>query len=168
MAGTHLIVVIFVLCASFSSGDYSPCFTRRTRSIPQDHLMNEKTKPLVIGHRGNPIKYQENTLDGFTSLLETNADGFELDIYLTKDEKLAIFHDDNTKILTGVDKIMWESTAEELTKIELPMSINFDGNVFNFTKRRPIPMLEDVLKAMKDSDKLMYLEVITNTHSTDF
>jgi glycerophosphoryl diester phosphodiesterase len=60
--------------------------------------MYKKTKPLVIGHRGNPMKYQENTLDGFKSLLETNADGFEMDIYVTKDDKLVVFHDDNTKV----------------------------------------------------------------------
>ena len=83
-----------------SLGDYRPCFTRKTKSLPPDHLLSMKTKPLVIGHRGNPRKYQENTLDGFKSLLQTNADGFELDVFLTKDKKLVAFHDENTQVCT--------------------------------------------------------------------
>jgi len=92
-------VIVLVLCSLPVFGDYTkPCFARPTRPIPSDHLMATKTKPLVLGHRGNQMKYQENTLDGFKSLLETNADGFEMDIYLTKDERLVAFHDDNAKV----------------------------------------------------------------------
>ena len=102
MAETRHVNVLFVTVLYFlslgSGDDYSPCFKRNIPSVPSDNLMSSKQKPLVIGHRGNPRKYQENTLDGFKSLLSTNADGFELDIYLTKDEKLVVYHDDNTKV----------------------------------------------------------------------
>ena len=74
------------------------CPTGYVRSMPKYHLFSKKQKPVVIGHRGNPIAFQENTLEGFTSLLEIGADGLELDIYLTKDEQLAVFHDDNTEV----------------------------------------------------------------------
>ena len=39
--------------------------------------------------------YQENSLAGFKSLLDLNVDAFETDVYLTKDKKLVVFHDDN-------------------------------------------------------------------------
>lgn len=42
--------------------------------------------------------YQENTYDGILSAVDVKADGFELDIYKTKDNKLVVFHDDNTKV----------------------------------------------------------------------
>lgn len=98
MMKTFIIALIIIGLFVGSLASYKPCFKRHTRSIPTGHLMATKTKPLVLGHRGNPLKYQENTLDGFKSLLKTNADGFELDIYLTKDKKLVVFHDDNTKV----------------------------------------------------------------------
>lgn len=93
-------LLVFLVFSSifFLVESYTPCNKNQMRSIPADHLMYKKAKPLVIGHRGNPRKYQENTLEGFTSLLETNADGFEIDIYMTKDGKLVVFHDDNTVV----------------------------------------------------------------------
>ena len=67
-------------------------------TMTKDNIFFKKTLPLVIGHRGNPIFYQENTLVGFKSLLELNVDGFETDIFLTKDRKLVLFHDVNTTV----------------------------------------------------------------------
>ena len=56
-------------------------------SIPKGHLFHEKQKPVIIAHRGQPKKFQENTLDGVLSVQEIHADGFEVDIYVTKDKK---------------------------------------------------------------------------------
>ena len=55
----------------------------------------------MIGHHGNPSKYQENTIDGFKSLKELKADGMEFDTFLTKDEQLVVIHYDNTEVSTG-------------------------------------------------------------------
>ena len=52
----------------------------------------------MIAHRGLPKEYQENTYDGIIKALDSKADGFELDIYKTKDDKLVVFHDDNTMV----------------------------------------------------------------------
>ncbi|MDA1127616.1 MAG: glycerophosphodiester phosphodiesterase family protein [Chloroflexi bacterium] len=49
--------------------------------------------PLVIAHRGDVTKAPENTLSSFHAALESGADGIELDVRLTKDEKLVVFHD---------------------------------------------------------------------------
>ena len=68
------------------------------KSIPDSHLYHKKPKPLVIGHHGNPSEYQENTVDGFKSLVELKADGMELDTFLTKDNKLVVIHYDNTVV----------------------------------------------------------------------
>ena len=95
-----LIVGFFLLYdQELSLAEYAGCFSdKRVMSLPSDHLFSTKDKPLVIAHRGNPTIFQENTLEGFRSLLSTNADGFELDIFLTKDEQLVVFHDDNTMV----------------------------------------------------------------------
>ena len=54
---------------------------------------------MIIAHRGLPKQYQENTYDSIiNAVLHSNADGFELDIYKTKDDKLVAFHDDNTAV----------------------------------------------------------------------
>ena len=38
------------------------------------------TKPLVIGHRGAPKVFPENTLQSFESAIQLGADMFELDL----------------------------------------------------------------------------------------
>ena len=49
--------------------------------------------PLIIAHRGDVTNAPENTISAFKSAVELGADGIELDVRLTKDEKLVVFHD---------------------------------------------------------------------------
>jgi len=49
--------------------------------------------PLVIAHRGDAVNAPENTLPAFTKALDAGADGIELDVRLTRDERLVVFHD---------------------------------------------------------------------------
>ena len=49
--------------------------------------------PLIIGHRGDPSGAPENTLPAFRSALAGGADGVELDVRLSKDGQLVVFHD---------------------------------------------------------------------------
>lgn len=84
-----------------AASDPSSCFDQpeaKFNSIPASHLYSKKKDPLIIGHHGNPSKFQENTIDGFKSLAALKADGMELDTFLTKDEQLVVFHFDNTQV----------------------------------------------------------------------
>ena len=74
------------------------CIKRNTLDIPADHLFHKKTKPLILGHRGQPRKFQENTIEGIKSVAGLGGDGFETDIYLTDYNQLVLFHDDNAKV----------------------------------------------------------------------
>jgi glycerophosphoryl diester phosphodiesterase len=51
------------------------------------------TKPLNIAHRGGAALWPENTLFAFVSAAEAGYDGAELDVQLTRDGKLVVFHD---------------------------------------------------------------------------
>ena len=48
---------------------------------------------LIFGHRGAPSIKTENTLASFEAALSCNVDGIELDIQLTSDEKIIVYHD---------------------------------------------------------------------------
>ena len=48
---------------------------------------------LIIGHRGAPTLNPENTIPSFQAALKNNVDGLELDVQLTKDKQLIIYHD---------------------------------------------------------------------------
>jgi len=49
--------------------------------------------PLIIAHRGDVTNAPENTIPAFKNAFDLGADGIELDVRLTKDEELVVFHD---------------------------------------------------------------------------
>ena len=49
--------------------------------------------PLIIAHRGDQSMAPENTLPAFQRALAGGADGVELDVRLTRDGQLVVFHD---------------------------------------------------------------------------
>jgi glycerophosphoryl diester phosphodiesterase len=50
-------------------------------------------KPLVLAHRGARTEAPENTLEAFARAVEQGAHGVELDVMLTRDRTVAVFHD---------------------------------------------------------------------------
>ena len=161
MVNQHDAVSLFfaLLSMSVTSADVSCEATMKNISMTtKDNLFFTKTSPLVIGHRGNPMLYQENTLAGYQSLLDLNVDGFETDIFLTKN-KLVLFHDVNTMKLTGENRQIIEMTYEEIKKLNIKKQLIYGDRVYNYTQSEKIPLLEDLLKMMKDSGLLMILEM---------
>lgn len=74
---------------------------------------------LKIGHRGAAGLVPENTAAGFKKALELNLDLVELDVQLSKDDKLIVFHDYNLKRIAGIDKEIAELSLKELKKIDI-------------------------------------------------
>ncbi len=60
---------------------------------PEVSPLFKKGETIIIGHRGAPLIAHENTLESFNKAFKANLKGVELDIQLTKDEKIIIFHD---------------------------------------------------------------------------
>ena len=58
-----------------------------------DFASGSLPSPLIIAHRGDVSNAPENTLSAFRSAYELGADGIELDVRLTRDEHLVVFHD---------------------------------------------------------------------------
>ena len=58
--------------------------------------MKKKSKFILLLHRGiyNNLNIPENSMKSFKRAINSNV-SIELDIHLTKDNKLVVFHDDN-------------------------------------------------------------------------
>ena len=74
------------------------CLKGDTPNIPKDHLFHRKKKPLILGHRGQGRQFQENTMEGIKSLIDTGADGFQADVVLTNYGQLVLFQSQNAKV----------------------------------------------------------------------
>ena len=48
---------------------------------------------MIIAHRGDVTSAPENTIPAFRRALDLGADGIELDVRLTRDKQLVVFHD---------------------------------------------------------------------------
>lgn len=77
-------------------------------------------KNNLIAHRGmhNNIDIPENSIKAFKEAIK-NKYIIELDIHLLKDNTIVVFHDDNLKRMTGINKNIKDYTYEELKKISL-------------------------------------------------
>lgn len=53
--------------------------------------------PLLLGHRGSPHQFRENTLPGFQAALEAGLDGVEVDVRRLADGTLVLHHDPHLK-----------------------------------------------------------------------
>lgn len=54
---------------------------------------NPSRRPDVIGHRADPVALAENTLPAIRSAAERGADGVEIDLCVTKDGRIVLWHD---------------------------------------------------------------------------
>lgn len=50
-------------------------------------------RPLILGHRGSPLRAPENSLRSLALALEAGADGVELDVQLSADGVPVVIHD---------------------------------------------------------------------------
>lgn len=107
-------------------------------------------KNKIIAHRGvfDNKTIPENSIKAYKLALDKNLT-IELDIHLTKDNELVVFHDDNLKRMTGVDSIIESFTLNEIKKLKL------------LETNETIPTLDEVLKLVR-SKVLLDIEIKVN------
>ena len=106
----------------------------------------------IIAHRGASYDTPENTLASVKLGWQRDADAVEVDVYLSKDNKVVVIHDDNTKRTTGHDGLVHKMTLAQLQKLDAG---NWKASKF---KGEPIPSLAQVLKTVPD-EKYLVIEV---------
>jgi len=106
---------------------------------------------MIVGHRGVPAIHQENTLAGFRRAIALGIPAVELDVRLTKDGKLVVFHDSDVSRMTGrpgvVAQLTWDQVAKLRVRRDVPMGINPNGGpvMARYEKEERIPLLTEVL-----------------------
>ena len=86
-----------------------------TNRIPENHWL--RTKPIAHrGYWGGDVP--ENSRAAYERAAEKGYP-IEIDVYLTKDEKIVSFHDGTLKRMTGGEGGVWDYTYEELQQFRL-------------------------------------------------
>ena len=71
----------------------------------------------VVGHRGDPSKYPEETIQSDNSAFNSGADYVELDLHLSADGELVISHDDDLFRVTHTHAIVSQNNWEALSQL---------------------------------------------------
>jgi len=110
---------------------------------PKTFPFFKKGETILIGHRGAPILAYENTIESFKKAFDTDLMGIELDLQLTKDKKLIIFHDWKIVTKNGLQK-----------KISL---LNY-SDILSNNKNIKIPLLNNLINILPQN-KFLNIEI---------
>ena len=116
-------------------------------AIYPDTSRKAKMRPYeqkFIAHRGlyDNVTYPENSLSAFQRAVQHDY-GIELDLQLTSDDQLVVFHDVSLLRMTGIDRKLTDCTYEELLGYPL----------LNSEER--IPLFAEVLKVLRPDTPLI-------------
>ncbi len=120
-------------------------------------------RPLVIAHRGASGTHPENTLPAFLRAVELGSDIVELDLRMTKDGHVIVFHDGSVDRVTDGHGLLAELTLAQIKALDAGYAFTLDGGkTFPYRGRGiTVPTLEEVLTALPE--QLLMLEVKVGT-----
>ncbi|MDT0510698.1 MULTISPECIES: glycerophosphodiester phosphodiesterase family protein [unclassified Halomonas] len=103
----------------------------------------------VIAHRGSSLDAPENTLPAIHRALDDGADMVELDVRLTRDHQVVLYHDSSLQRLTGDPRRIGELERETLANVDVG---SWFGDPF---VGESIPGLDEALAAVRGRSGLM-------------
>jgi len=112
----------------------------------------DQPKVEIVAHRGASFDAPENTLAAIKLAWEQKADASEFDVFLSKDGRIVVSHDPNTKRVAGVDRKVVDQTLAELRKLDVG---GWKGAKFAGER---MPTLDEML-ATVPAGKRVFIEV---------
>ena len=114
------------------------------------------TTPLIWAHRGASAYAPENTFTSFEKAVELQADGIELDIQLTKDDRNVVIHDETLERTSNGKGWVKDYTLSQLRALD-----------FRYPKKFPnaapekIPTMEEVFELIRPTGLTINIELKT-------
>ncbi|MCR2031979.1 glycerophosphodiester phosphodiesterase [Anaerofustis stercorihominis] len=105
----------------------------------------------ICAHRGMLKQKTENTISSFKEAMKYDIDSIELDVHLTKDKKLVVFHDFTLERMCNINEYIAELTYNEIKNIK----INNEDS---------IPLFKDVLDLFTDTDINLNVELKSSSY----
>jgi len=110
---------------------------------------------LIFGHRGASGHAPENTLEAFRLAMEMGADGFELDVHMSRDGELVVIHDESVDRTTDGTGLVKDLTLAQLK------SLDASNGMGNYRDAR-IPTLGEVFDLIRNTHHIVNVEVKTD------
>ncbi|KAL2920133.1 Lysophospholipase D gdpd1 [Polyrhizophydium stewartii] len=135
-----------------SSHTASQAASETSELLPTAPLLGTRGLPFrhaLMSHRGGSLEHVENTMPGFRfSANELKADLLELDVQLTKDGQVVIFHDNDMARMCGAafkGKHIGDFNFDELPPLQIPDKVKHLPDVVSDPESTRIPLLRALL-----------------------
>lgn len=107
--------------------------------------------PIRLAHRGSRILWPENTMTAFQGAVGLGYRYLEIDVHVSSDGRVVVFHDDSLERLTdGVGKV-WDRTWNELRTLDAAHNFKPDEGFPLRGTGLSIPLLAELLQAFPDA-----------------
>ena len=110
---------------------------------------------LIFGHRGASGHAPENTLEAFRLAMDMGAEGFELDVHMSKDGELVVIHDESVDRTTDGTGLVRELTLEQLKGLDA-------SNGMARYRGARIPTLKEVYGLIRETSHIVNVEIKTD------
>ena len=100
----------------------------------------------LVGHRGQPHSFPENSLEGFTHALQSSAAYIETDVNVTTDGIVVLSHDENLNKLTGKSISITKNVYSDFKDIPAGYPKRF-SNTFSHCRIATLHELADLLQS---------------------
>ncbi len=87
-----------------------------TKNFSLNILDNYNNETLFFAHRGIGNYYPENSIESFRMADSLGFEAIELDISITMDKQIIVFHDEDTERLLGIKSKIGKLNSKELAK----------------------------------------------------
>ena len=145
--GREMKIYICFLCCFFST------FTHADNPFLQG---SKQDRVLVIAHRGASAYAPENTMAAFRKAVALGAHMFELDVHISKDEQVVVFHDDTLAKCTNVEDVFPERKPYYVSDFTYEEMKKLDAGSWFVEKMKKIPYREEERKLITSEDVALY------------
>lgn len=111
-----VVAVLCFLCTTQHT--YLACATTAQAHTDNTVAFPHLKRPIILSHRGAGFLAPENTIDGMHLGLQLGAHVLELDVRLTKDGELVVFHDEVVDRVTNSVGFVANFTLEQLRELD--------------------------------------------------
>jgi glycerophosphoryl diester phosphodiesterase len=109
--------------------------------------------PLIYAHRGASGLFPENTMESFQAAVRRKANGIELDVQLSSDNKLVVIHDHSLERTTNGSGLVRNHTLRELRQLRA------DKDSSMRMPKAQIPTLQEVFQTFVDTPLRFIIEM---------
>jgi len=136
---------------------------------------------VVLAHRGDSVRFPENTMVAFESAVKMGVDLIETDVHITADGEVIIWHDETLERTAGIKGAIPSLSLDKVMQADAGYLFSVDGGKsFPFRgKGIRVVLLEELLKKLpnmrfnidlKDKSSLLvnrYAEILRSTGAVD-